>query len=99
MGGALPLLGISWYGGRPSSIGDVLIWRHLDMETSRYGDVFIWSALPLLEIGIYFLVDMQERWTDNEERETIVITDPSDSRFDLEAYLQQLAADDKKAHA
>ncbi|KAG0642692.1 ATP synthase E chain-domain-containing protein, partial [Tuber brumale] len=28
-----------------------------------------------------------------------VVTDPDDSRFDLEAYLQQLAADDKKAHA
>ncbi|PWW79247.1 hypothetical protein C7212DRAFT_304135 [Tuber magnatum] len=28
-----------------------------------------------------------------------LITDPNDSRFDLEAYLQQLAADDKGAHA
>lgn len=28
-----------------------------------------------------------------------VITDPNDSRFDLEAYLKQLAADDKKARA
>jgi len=28
-----------------------------------------------------------------------LITDPNDSRFDLEAYLKQLAADDKKAHA
>jgi len=26
-----------------------------------------------------------------------LITDPNDSRFDLEAYLQQLAVDDKKA--
>ncbi|KAG0130997.1 ATP synthase E chain-domain-containing protein, partial [Tuber indicum] len=26
-----------------------------------------------------------------------LITDPDDSRFDLEAYLQQLAVDDKKA--
>ncbi|CUS08627.1 unnamed protein product [Tuber aestivum] len=28
-----------------------------------------------------------------------VVTDPNDSRFDLEACLQQLAADDKRAHA
>ncbi|RPB02331.1 hypothetical protein L873DRAFT_1673825, partial [Choiromyces venosus 120613-1] len=30
---------------------------------------------------------------------TSVVTDPNDSRFDLEAYLQQLAAGDKKVRA
>lgn len=40
-----------------------------------------------------------KRHPSKEKNESGVISDPNDSRFDLEAFLQQLAVDQEKGHA